>query len=221
MGLDVIVAEDGHMFREVLVDLLVRAGHDVRVAVDPPALRELVVARAPDVAIIDVRMPPGQRDEGIRAAREIRASHASVGLLLLSNIVETAHLGPLLSPHARGVGYLLKDRVAGLGDFLDSLLVIAAGGVVIDPEVVNALTRAAGALDRAPGLTEREREVLALMAEGRSNAAIAKTLFVSEKTVEARITAIFDKLGIDGSVEGNRRVLAVLTWLGLRNEGYP
>jgi DNA-binding NarL/FixJ family response regulator len=167
----------------------------------------------PNLVIVDVRMPPGQTIEGLEAAREIRARHPEIGVLVLSNHVETHHAIGLLGGGARGVGYLLKDRVASVDRFLDDVRRVASGGSVIDPDVVARLLdrrRARGPLD---DLTPREREVLGLMAEGRSNRAIADALTLSEKTVDTHIAAIFGKLALEPAADDHRRVLAVLAFL--------
>jgi DNA-binding NarL/FixJ family response regulator len=167
----------------------------------------------PDVAIVDVRMPPTQTDEGARAAREIRARHPDVGILLLSQVVEAKHALELFSEHPEGFGYLLKDRVLEIDEFLESVRRVARGGTAIDPEVVAQLMGRRRTVDPLAGLTPREREVLALMAEGRSNQAICKKLFLSPKTVETHVHSIFSKLNLPPEPDDHRRVLAVLAQL--------
>jgi len=167
----------------------------------------------PDLAVIDIRMPPDHTDDGARAAREVRASWPELGIVLLSQHVETRHSVELVA--SGHVGYLLKDRVFDVDDFLDALRRVAAGGSALDPEVVSTLLRHGGYDDPLSRLTAREQEVLALMAEGRTNAGIAKRLWLTDRTVETHVASIMAKLGLRESTE-NRRVLAVLTWLGLR-----
>jgi DNA-binding NarL/FixJ family response regulator len=174
-----------------------------------------VAVHRPDVAVIDVRMPPGYTDEGLRAAITIRREHPTIGILVFSQYIETRYAADLLRTRSGGVGYLLKDRVANVTEFIDAITRVAAGGTALDPEVVTDLLNAgrnAGALD---ALTAREHDVLALMAEGRSNSAIADSLVVSERAVEKHISNIFSKLGLPPSdSDHNRRVLAVLAYLG-------
>jgi DNA-binding NarL/FixJ family response regulator len=210
----VVVAEDSVLLREGLVRLLEEAGWEViaRVGTGP----ELVAAfetQQPDVAIVDVRMPPSFRDEGLRAALEVRARQPDARILVLSQYVEERYAGELLETGAAGTGYLLKERVADVADFVAAVRQVAAGGTVLDPEVVAQLVARRRRGDRLDQLTEREREVLALMAEGRSNNAIAERLFVSEGTVEKHVTSIFGKLGLTETESDHRRVLAVLTYL--------
>jgi DNA-binding NarL/FixJ family response regulator len=208
----VVVAADSVLLREGLVRVLREAGVDV-VGSYPDA--ELLLAEieslAPDLAVLDVRMPPTFRDEGVRAA--IRARHLlpRLGILLLSQYVEVAYAQELLSSGSGGVGYLLKDRVASLDEVRDAIDRIVAGGTVLDPEVVAQLVGRRH--DPLETLTPREREVLVAMAEGRTNAAIASELFIGVGAVEKNVTAIFQKLGLDDSGNDHRRVLAVLTWL--------
>ncbi len=208
------MAEDSAILRAGLVELLTLRGHDVVAEVkDAEALRRAVAEHSPDVSIVDIRMPPSFTDEGLRATLDLRRADPSRPVLLFSQYVETAYAAELLADRAGGVGYLLKDRVADVSDFLDALRRVAAGETVLDPEVVSQLfgaTRKTAALDR---LTGREREVLGLMAEGRSNAAIAGKLFLSAGSVEKYVTRLFDKLGLPPSEEDNRRVLAVLRYL--------
>ena len=210
--LRVVVADDSVLLREGLVRVLVEAGFDV-VASYPdaaPLLAELV-GIAPDLIVLDVRMPPTFRDEGVRAAIEARTLLPQVGILLLSQYVEVAYAQELLSSGTGGVGYLLKDRVASLAELEDAVSRIAAGGTVLDPEVVaQLLGRRQNPL---ASLTPRELEVMALMAEGRTNAAIAAALVIGTGAVEKNVTSIFQKLGLDDSGTDHRRVLAVLAWL--------
>ncbi|GAB2976348.1 response regulator transcription factor [Amycolatopsis acidiphila] len=210
----IVLAEDSAVLRAGLVELLTLRGHEVVAEVkDADALRRAVLGHRPDVSIVDIRMPPSFTDEGLRAAVDLRRQDRSRAVLLFSQYVETSYAAELLADRAGGVGYLLKDRVADVSDFLDALRRVAAGETVLDPEVVSQLfgaTRKTAVLDR---LTEREREVLALMAEGRSNGAIAAKLYLSGGSVEKYVTRLFDKLGLPRSEEDNRRVLAVLRYL--------
>ena len=210
----VILADDAALFREALASALVSAGIDVvGQAADATAALDLVRSLQPDVAVLDVRMPPSRTTEGLEAASEIRASHPSIGLLILSQDVETRHVLRLLRDTPRGVGYLLKDRVGNLAEFVDAIERVGRGGSVVDPEVVSTLLgrgRAPGPLD---DLTPRERQVLELMAEGRSNAAIGDRLGLTERTVEGNVRIVFSKLQLEPSAEDHRRVLAVLTYL--------
>jgi DNA-binding NarL/FixJ family response regulator len=210
-----VVADDSLLLREGITRLLTEAGFEVVAQAGNPAdLLAAVSAHRPDVAIIDIRMPPTHTDEGLRAAEAIRAEHGTaVGILVLSQYVETTFALRLVADGAGGVGYLLKDRVEDLEDFADAIRRIAHGGSVIDPEVVAQLVgrrRAAVPLD---DLTQREREVLTLMAEGRSNQAICDRLFLAPKTVEAHIASIFTKLELPPAADDHRRVLAVLAHL--------
>ena len=211
----VVIAEDAALFREGLARLLEDRGHRVCAAVaDGDALLAAVAAHRPDVAVVDVRMPPTHTDEGLRAALELRRRHPATGVLVLSQYVEPRSAARLLEADAAGVGYLLKDRVADVGEFADALARVAAGGTALDPEVVGQLL---GGGRRAAGLatlTPREREVLSLMAEGRSNAGVAAALVVTGGAVEKHVASIFAKLGLPPSEADNRRVLAVLRWLG-------
>jgi len=210
--LRVVVADDSVLLREGLVRVLVEAGFDV-VGSYPEAdsLLAAVVDIAPDLIVLDVRMPPTFRDEGVRAAIQARQLLPGVGILLLSQYVEVAYAQELLSSGTGGVGYLLKDRVASLEELEDAVSRIAAGGTVLDPEVVAQLLGRRH--DPLASLTPREHEVLSLMAEGRTNAAISQALVIGTGAVEKNVTAIFQKLGLDDSGTDHRRVLAVLAWL--------
>jgi DNA-binding NarL/FixJ family response regulator len=212
----IVIGEDSALFREGLARLLDDAGHTVAAkADDAPSLVAAVEAEQPDLAIIDVRMPPDRTDDGARAARELRASMPDLGIVLLSQHIETRHSVELVA--GGHFGYLLKDRVFDVDDFLDALRRVAAGGSALDPEVVATLL-GQQRHDPLALLTPREREVLALMAEGRTNAGIAKRLWLTGRTVETHIGSIMSKLGLRESTEEHRRVLAVLTWLGVRQE---
>lgn len=213
-ALRVIIADDGVLLREGLVRLLTEHGHDVVAAVgDGPALIAAAGELTPDICVVDVRMPPSHTDEGLRAAVAIRAARPGAPVLVLSQYVEVSYADDLLADRRGAVGYLLKDRVAAIGEFLSSLDRVAAGGTVLDPEVVAQLLVRRRAQDPLRGLTAREREVLTLMAEGRSNTAIARQLVISEGAVEKHVSGIFAKLGLPPDEELNRRVLAVLTFL--------
>ncbi|MBM7492508.1 DNA-binding NarL/FixJ family response regulator [Micromonospora luteifusca] len=213
-GLRVVIAEDSGILRDGLSYLLVDRGHRVLAAVaDPEALRIAVDEHRPDVAVIDIRMPPTYTDEGLRAALAVRAAHPGTPVLLFSQYVETRYAAQLLAGGAGGVGYLLKDRVAEVGEFVDALTRVASGATVLDPEVVTQLFGAAQGVAELAGISERERNVLALMAEGRSNAAIASVLFLSVGAVEKHITSIFGKLDLPPTETDHRRVLAVLRYL--------
>jgi DNA-binding NarL/FixJ family response regulator len=216
-GLTVVLAEDAVLLRAGLAELLGHFGHRVVAAVsDAQALIEAVDEHRPDVVVTDVRMPPGYSDEGLRAATTLLERHPGLNVLVLSQYVATAYAIELLDSDrheaAGGLGYLLKDRVGAVADFVDAMERIAAGDTVIDPEVVRHLLRRERAAEPLQRLTAREREVLALMAEGRTNAAIARELFVSEAAVAKNIGSIFTKLRLCAP-EGNRRVLAVLAYL--------
>lgn len=210
----VVIAEDAALFREGLTRLLSDRGHEVCAGVaDADALREATEQHMPDVAIVDVRMPPTHTDEGLRAALDLRRDHPATGVVVLSQYIETRYTARLLEDNPSGIGYLLKERVADVDEFVEALERVAAGGTALDPEVVSQLIRSS----RQPGglaeLTPRERDVLTLMAEGRSNAAIAASLFVSVRVVEKHVASVFDKLGLPPSQENNRRVLAVIRYL--------
>jgi DNA-binding NarL/FixJ family response regulator len=210
----IVIADDAVLLREGAARLLEDAGHEVVAqAGDADDLLRRVRAHKPDVAIIDVRMPPDNVDDGLRAALTIRDELPEVGILLLSQYVEDRYLGELLGGGAQGVGYLLKDRLAEVERLTEAIDRVAAGGSVLDPEVVAQMlgrAREQGPLD---SLTEREREVLSRMAEGRTNRAIAEELFVSERAVERHVTSIFSKLDLPAGEQDHRRVLAVLAYL--------
>jgi DNA-binding NarL/FixJ family response regulator len=213
IGLRIALAEDAVLLREGLVGLLERFGHTVVASVgSPDALVDAVTEHEPDIVVTDVRMPPAFTDEGLRAAVALRNTHPSLAVLVLSQYVQQAYATELLdSGGGSGVGYLLKDRVADVEEFVDAVVRVAAGGTVVDPEVVRQLIgRRRGPLER---LTAREREVLALMAEGRSNAAIARALVVTEAAVAKHIGSILTKLDLPPAEDDHRRVLAVLAYL--------
>ena len=211
----ILIAEDSVLLREGLVRLLTDAGHDiVHTTGDATDLLGAVSAHEPDLAIVDVRMPPTFTDEGIRAAVLIRAQNPEVGVLVLSQYVEERYASDLIADNSGGFGYLLKDRVADVSDFLEAVDKVAAGGTVLDPEVVSQImvrSRRDTGIDQ---LSVREREVLALMAEGKSNSAIASALFLSAGAVEKHISSVFTKLGLSAGADDNRRILAVLKFLG-------
>lgn len=210
----VVVADDTLLTRAGIVTLLRQAGIEVVAeASDATELLEQVDRHAPDVALVDIRMPPSHTDEGLVAAREIRAAHPQVGVLVLSQYVEPAYALQLLKDHPERVGYLLKDRVFDIATVVDALRRICDDESVIDPTIVSQLLRRQRATDPLAALTAREREVLSLIAEGMSNKALAARLFVAERTVEAHVTQIFLKLGLPESTDQHRRVAAVLTFL--------
>jgi DNA-binding NarL/FixJ family response regulator len=210
----VVVAEDSVLLREGLVRLLEESGFEVAgQAADGEELLRKVRAHKPDVAVVDVRMPPTQTDEGLQAAHRIRELLPETGVLVLSQYVEEAYARELLADNAAGLGYLLKDRVGDVDAFADAVRRVGEGGSALDPEVVSQLMGRRRRDDPLEALTPREREVLALMAEGRSNAAIAEALIVTERAVEKHVTSIFSKLDLPPSAEDHRRVLAVLRFL--------
>ncbi|MFE9372141.1 response regulator [Streptomyces sp. NPDC006711] len=210
----VVIAEDSSILRDGLVQLLELRGVEVAAAVaDASALLAAVAEHRPDAAVVDIRLPPTQTDEGLRAAVEIRRTAPGTGVLIFSQYVETKYAAQLIGDGGAGVGYLLKERVVDIGEFVNALERVAAGGTALDPEVVAQLfgaSRRAAALD---ALTPRERDVLGLMAEGRTNHAIATSFGVSERAVEKHIANIFTKLDLPPSDSGHRRVLAVLRYL--------
>jgi DNA-binding NarL/FixJ family response regulator len=210
----VVLADDSLLLREGVARLLEDAGLDVVAqAGDAEDLLRKVGAHKPDVAVVDVRMPPTHTDEGLRAAAEIRERFPQVGVLVLSQYIEEAYAMELLSSDAAGVGYLLKDRVADLDRFVDSVRRVGEGGSALDPEVVSRLLGRRRQEDPLAEISPREREVLQLMAEGRSNHAIASELVVTERAVEKHVTSIFTKLNLPPTADDHRRVLAVLTYL--------
>ncbi|MDX8028963.1 response regulator transcription factor [Lentzea sp. BCCO 10_0856] len=210
----VALADDAALFREGVARLLTDAGFEVVAKVgDAAGLLALVHADPPDVVVVDIRMPPGFTTEGLDAAQEIRRTHPDIGVLVLSAHVEPHYALRLLDSDARGAGYLLKDRVADAAELADAVRRVAAGGLVIDPGVVATLVGRRRVDDPLESLSEREREVLAVMAEGRSNQAICERLFLSPKTVEAYVRSVFTKLGLRQGPDDNRRVLAVLAYL--------
>ncbi|MFI6910077.1 response regulator [Nonomuraea sp. NPDC050394] len=210
----IVIAEDSAIIRAGLARLLTHHGHTV--VAETGRAEELWAAVAehlPDLAVVDIRMPPGYTDEGLRAAIALRRTHPGVGILLFSQYVETRYATELLTGNPGGVGYLLKDRVSAVEDFLAALDRVAAGGTALDPEVVAQLLRAGRRRDPLAVLTGRERDVLALMAEGRSNTAIARLLLVGERAVEKHVSNIFTKLTLPPARDDHRRVLAVLAFL--------
>jgi DNA-binding NarL/FixJ family response regulator len=210
----VVIAEDLALLRDGLVRLLEDAGFEVVAAVeDGSALLRVVVSEQPDVAVVDVRLPPTFRDEGLRAAVEARRRRPALAVLVLSQYVEQTYAAELLADGRGGIGYLLKERVADTGDFVAAVRRVAEGGTALDPEVVAQLLGRSRKQDVLAGLTPREREVLGLMAEGRTNSAIARQLVVSDGAVEKHVSNIFLKLGLSPSDGDHRRVLAVLTYL--------
>jgi DNA-binding NarL/FixJ family response regulator len=213
-SLRVVIAEDSAVLRDGLVQLLVDRGFVITGAVsEPEALRRSIERERPDVAVIDIRMPPTFTDEGLRAAIGLRREHKGLGILLFSQYIETRYAEELLGDDAAGIGYLLKDRVADVSEFVEALTRVASGGTALDPEVVTQLMGASRHRDSISMLTAREREVLSLMAEGRTNTAIAGSLFVSEGAVEKHVTNIFCKFDLPVSQSDHRRVLAVLRYL--------
>jgi DNA-binding NarL/FixJ family response regulator len=210
----VVIAEDSLLLREGVARLLEEQGFDV-VGQAGTAGDLLLKVRSymPHVALVDIRMPPTHTDEGLQAAREIRARHPGVGVLVLSQYVEPAYAMELLAESAEGVGYLLKDRISDVKEFADAVRRVGEGGSALDPSVVSELVGRRRKEDPIAALTPREREVLALMAEGRSNQGIAERLVVTERAVEKHVTSIFGKLRLPAAPEDHRRVLAVLTYL--------
>ncbi|HJU00735.1 MAG TPA: response regulator transcription factor [Actinomycetes bacterium] len=215
-GLRLVLAEDDVLLREGLASLLERSGFQVvGQAGDADQLLGLVATRTPDLAVVDIRMPPTHTTEGLEAARQIRQEHPEIGILVLSAHVEVEHAMELLAS-GRRVGYLLKTRVTDVEEFIDTLQRIARGGSVVDPALVAELVAARRRDDPLAALSAREREVLALMAEGRSNAGIARRLWVTEGTVEKHVRSILTKLTLPETADDHRRVLAVLTFLEAR-----
>jgi len=210
----VVIAEDSALLREGLVRILTEGGLDVVAqAANADELHDAVRRRKPDVAVVDVRMPPTHTDEGARAAREIRETHPDVGVLILSQVVEAAHALALFSERPEGFGYLLKDRVLEIDDFLEAVRRVGRGGTAIDPQVIAQLLGRRREHDPLGELTPREREVLGLMAEGLSNRGICARLVLSPKTIETHVNSIFLKLGLMPAPDDHRRVLAVLAFL--------
>ena len=210
----IVIAEDGGLFRTALRRVLEEAGFEVVAAVaDAEALWTAVSDDPPDVAIVDIRMPPTFTDEGLRAAERILASGDRTGVLVLTQTADAGHAMRLLGDGTRAIGYLLKDRVADVDELAEAVRRVARGGTVIDPTVVASLVGRSRSHERLDPLTAREREVLSLMAEGRSNVGIADRLFVTEKTVETHVASILGKLGLEAQPDDHRRVLAVLAYL--------
>src|SRR5215211_359836 len=210
----VVIADDSVLLREGIARLLTDAGYEAVARVDNgPDLVTAIAEHRPDVSIVDVRMPPSFRDEGLRAAIEARGLARDTPILVLSQYVEERYAADLLATGAEGVGYLLKDRVADVAEFVGAVGRVADGGTVLDPEVVAQIVTRRRRDERLSSLSPREQEVLALMAEGRSNQAIAERLSVGAGTVEKHVTSIFGKLGLDESESDHRRVLAVLAYL--------
>lgn len=213
-AITVVIAEDSAILRDGLVQLLTDRGFSVTRAVsDAASLEQAVAEDHPDVAVVDIRMPPTFTDDGLRAALAVRRDHPDVGILVFSQYVETRYAAELLARGAAGIGYLLKDRVADVTDFVDALVRVASGGTALDPEVVTQLMGAPHRTDTLARLSGREREVLALMAEGRTNSAIATSLVISEGAVEKHVANIFAKLDLPATPTDHRRVLAVLRHL--------
>ena len=213
-GMRVVIAEDSAVLREGLAGLLAERGFEVMAAVpDADALRAVVAEDVPDVAVVDVRMPPTHTDEGLRAAIELRQRFPALAVLVFSQYIETRYAAELLADRSDGVGYLLKDRVAHVSQFVDAVERVAGGGTALDPEGVTQLMGASRRTDGLGALTPREREVLGLMAEGRSNNAIAEALVVTPRAVEKHVGNIFTKLDLHESGSDHRRVLAVLRYL--------
>jgi len=210
----VVIAEDSVLLREGLVRLLTDAGLDVVAAVEEPeALLRAVDEHRPDICVVDIRMPPTHTDEGVRAALVIRAQHAGVAVLMLSQYVEERYATDLIASDTRGFGYLLKDRVADVTEFVEAVRRVGAGGTALDPEVVSQLLVRSRRKDPLGALTPRETDVMRLMAEGRSNNGIAAELVVSEGAVEKHVSSIFTKLALPPAEQDHRRVLAVLRYL--------
>jgi DNA-binding NarL/FixJ family response regulator len=210
-----VIAEDSVLLREGLVRLLTDAGLEVVAAVEnPEALLRAVDEHRPDICVVDIRMPPTHTDEGVRAALVIRAQHAGVAVLMLSQYVEERYATDLIASDTRGFGYLLKDRVADVTEFVDAVRRVGAGGTALDPEVVSQLLVRSRRKDPLGALTPRETDVMRLMAEGRSNNGIGAELVVSEGAVEKHVSSIFTKLALPPAEQDHRRVLAVLRYLG-------
>ncbi|MEP6527006.1 MAG: response regulator transcription factor [Nocardioidaceae bacterium] len=211
----VVIADDSALWREGLARLLVEAGVETCALVgDADSLEQSVAEHLPDVALVDIRMPPTWTHEGAEAAGRLRDKWPSMGVLLLSQSLESRHAAALARAQPRGFGYLLKDRVLDVATLVDALTAVSSGGTVLDPDVVAALLGRHETKDRLAGLSAREREVLGLVAEGRSNGAIARQLVLSPKTVESHVASILTKLDLLEQPDDHRRVLAVLAWLG-------
>jgi DNA-binding NarL/FixJ family response regulator len=210
----VVIAEDSAILRDGLVQLLTDRGFDViRAVSDAASLEQTVAVGPPDVAVVDIRMPPTFTDEGLRAAIRLRRNYPDLGILVFSQYVETRYAAELLAGGAAGIGYLLKDRVADVADFVEALVRVASGGTALDTEVVTQLMGASRRTDTLAGLSGRERQVLALMAEGRTNSGIAASLVISEGAVGKHVANIFSKLDLPATSTDHRRVLAVLRYL--------
>lgn len=213
----ILICEDSVLLREGIARILEHSSHEVVGSfASTDGVAEAVAEQSPDLCILDVRLPPTFRDEGIRLALELRETHPELPLLVLSQYVEERYASDLITEHGGGIGYLLKDRVADVTEFMASLEHIASGGTVLDPEVVSQLLTRRRRDERMASLTDRERTVLAAVAEGRSNQAIAALLHLSEASIEKHITSIFHKLGLVQDDSGNRRVLAALAHLESR-----
>lgn len=211
----ILIAEDSVLLRAGLIRLLEEGGHEIVGAVgDAEALITAAASLAPDLAVVDVRMPPTLTDDGLRAALAIRAEHPEIAILVLSQYVEETYASELLASDLGRIGYLLKDRIADVADFLDAIERVGGGGTVLDPEVVGQIFARTRRIDPLAALSPREREVLGLMAEGRSNAGIAAALVVGEGAVEKHVTNILSKLDLPPAESDHRRVLAVLRWVG-------
>ena len=218
----VVIADDSALVREGVARILADAGMEVAgTFADGGALESRVEQLAPDVAILDIRMPPTFTDEGVRLAARLREVLPALAILLLSQQVETRSAVQLIRDHPHGFGYLLKDRVVDIGRFVEDVRRVAAGGTVMDPEVVSRLLQRQARRDTIETLSEREREVLGLLATGRSNGGIARALVLGPKTIESHVAAIFGKLGLENGADENRRVLAVLAYLEGRVPGKP
>ncbi|MFB9903818.1 response regulator transcription factor [Allokutzneria oryzae] len=210
----VVIAEDSVLFREGLAHLLGRFGHEVVAAVgDGPSLVDAVDRLRPDVSVVDVRMPPGYAEEGLRAALDVRERHPGAAMVVLSQYVAHRRATELLESGTAGIGYLLKDRVGDVTEFVDSLRRVAEGGTVMDPEVVSTLLRRKRNQQPLDRLTPREREVLGQLAQGRTNAGAARVLCVSDAAIAKHVNSIFAKLGLEQTPDDHRRVLAVLAYL--------
>jgi DNA-binding NarL/FixJ family response regulator len=213
----IVIADDSLLLRQGIAELLGKEGFTVVASVgNATELLHQVQLHEPDVAIVDIRMPPTHTDEGLRAAADLRARHPGLGILLLSQWVHAGRALELFRTGGAGLGYMLKDRVTDMDDFVDAIRRVARGGSVVDPDVVAALLSAQSERNPVRQLTDREQQVLAVMAEGRTNNAIASRLHLGRKTVEGHVNAIFTKLGLEATTDDNRRVLAVLAWLGSR-----